>query len=319
MRKKKLSNNAIKKCLIIGDLNIDLILSGMQSFPKLGKEILADNHFIDIGGSGGIFAASLAALGTKTEIIGKIGNDFLGEYIKNSLKNFNVGLDHLISSKNTTGITVNLSYLKDKAQISSLGLVNTLNLSDIDIGEIKNIRHVHFSSYYLMSKLKRDYLWLINEMKSLDRSLTFSMDTNDDPSEVWDDEIYEIIKKLDIFFVNKKEAICITKKKSEKEALDYLSKFVNTVIVKMGNSGYIAKRGKKYFQEDAIKANFRDSTGAGDNFDAGFIHGYLNNLRIENCLKIANICGGISTEYLGGVGPREKFVRIKELIKDIKE
>ncbi|MBA7609712.1 hypothetical protein ES703_16903 [subsurface metagenome] len=60
---------------------------------------------------------------------------------------------------------------------------------------------------------------------------------------------------------------------------------------------------------------FKDSTGAGDNFDAGFIYGFMNNLDIRESLRIANICGAKSVEYVGGVGNIKKFREIKELIE----
>ena len=88
----------------------------------------------------------------------------------------------------------------------------------------------------------------------------------------------------------------------------------------MGKEGYLAKINKKYYKGDCInklKKNFKDSTGAGDNFDAGFIYGYIDNLNIEKSLKIANICGAKSVEYLGGVGDKEKFFELEELIRKV--
>lgn len=54
-----------KNCLVIGDLNVDLVLNEIKDFPEIGKEIIAQNHFLDIGGSGGIFSAALSSLDTK--------------------------------------------------------------------------------------------------------------------------------------------------------------------------------------------------------------------------------------------------------------
>lgn len=55
-----------------------------------------------------------------------------------------------------------------------------------------------------------------------------------------------------------------------------------------------------------MSVNFKDSTGAGDNFDSVFIYGYIDNLNIEKSLKIANICGVKNVEYLSGVGETRK-------------
>lgn len=307
-----------KRCLVVGDLNIDLIINEIDGFPKLGNEILANNYYIDIGGIGGIFSAFLSALGTDTGIIAKIGGDFLGNYLQSRLRIFNVDLNYIILVEENTGITVNLSYLEDKAQISSVGIVYSLNKKDIVIDKLRSIDHerIHYSSYYLMSQLKDDYLKIIKGIKSINSAVTFSMDTNDDPSREWNSQIIDILKEIDIFFVNEKEALNITKKRSVLNALDMLSGFTETAVIKLGDSGYVAKQYNDFYEGEPLKVNFKDSTGTGDNFDAGFIYGFLNNLHIENCLKIANICGGVSTEYLGGVGPLEKYERIKKIIRE---
>ena len=307
-----------KSCLVIGDLNIDLVLNELKGFPELGKEIVARNHFIDIGGSGGIFSAVLSELGINTYIISKISNDFLGQFLISKLKDYGVNTDKLvIKESDETGITINLSYKKDKYQISSLNLVNSLNADEVMFENIEDIGHVHFSSYYMMKNLKADYVKLINDIKRNYKNVTLSLDTNDDPENKWGEEIYKILRNIDIFLVNKREALKITKESNIKGALNKLSRVIKTVVIKLGSEGYIARDGENYYGGDQLSVNFKDSTGAGDNFDAGFIYGYIDNLNIEKSLKIANICGAKSVEYLGGVGNKEKFLDLKELIRKI--
>ncbi len=307
-----------KGCLVIGDLNIDLILNELKDFPELGKEIVAKNHFLDIGGSGGIFSAVLSGLGINTYIISKVGNDFPGNFLIDKLKSYGVNINKLIiEDDKKTGITINLSYRSDKYQISSLNLVGSLTLDEIIFKNIKNIGHIHFTSYYMMSNLKKDYVKLIGDIKKNYHSITFSLDTNDDPENRWGDEIYNILNNIDIFLANKKEALRITKEPNIKGALNKLSREVKTVVIKLGSEGYIARDGDNYHSGDSLSINFKDSTGAGDNFDAGFIYGYINGLGIEENLKIANICGAKSAEYLGGVGNKKKFSEIRKLIKKV--
>ena len=61
-----------RSCLVIGDLNLDLVLNGLKNTLELGREIIAQDHFLDIGGSGGIFSAILSGFGINTYIISKI-------------------------------------------------------------------------------------------------------------------------------------------------------------------------------------------------------------------------------------------------------
>lgn len=309
------------KCLVIGDLNIDLIISDLNEYPELGKEILAKNYFITIGGSGGIFAAVLSNLGVQTSIISKIGNDFFGNLLFTEMKRYGVNTDSTIVQDNEeTGLTVNLSYEKGKSQISKLDLIKSIKLDEIIIDNFENLKHVHFSSYYMMDSLKKNYVELIRKIKKKFSNITFSLDTNDDPEDKWGEEIYYLIKNIDILFLNKKEALKISNENKVQEAIEKLSRFVDKVVVKMGKEGYLAKINKKYYESDCINKlnkNFKDGTGAGDNFDAGFIYGYINNFGIEKSLKIANMAGAKSIEYFGGVGNKKKFFELKELIKKL--
>ncbi len=302
-------------CLVIGDLNLDLIFTGIKGSPELGTEITAKSYSIDIGGSGGVFSTILSGLGISTYIVSKIGNDGFADFIKDKLKSFGVKIDKLvIESNRCTGITVSLSYAEDKYQFSSVKLLEEFGINDIVFKDIKNVGHVHFSSYYIMTGLHNNYLKIIKNIKSYYDNVTFSMDTNDDPKNKWGKEIYNILNNIDIFFVNKKEALMITKKSKVEDALNKLGKEVKIVIIKLGSNGYIAKDGNDIYKGESLNVNYKDSTAAGDNFDAGFIYGFINNLGVKKSLNIANICGAKSVEYIGGVGGKQKFVKVKKLI-----
>lgn len=311
-----------KNCLVIGDLNIDLIMTELNNFPELEKEVIADNYVLDIGGSGGIFSAVLSQIGIKTYIISKISNDLFGNLIIKILNTHGVKIDKIILDDNkksglNTGITINISLKKAKSQISSVKLIKSLSIDDIKYHNIKNLKHVHFTSYYIMDNLKTDYLKLIESIKTDYPDVTFSLDTNYDPTESWEtNEIYKILSHINILFVNKTEALGITGESDINKALDILAKKVEMTIIKLGNEGYMASCKDEYYADKAPKAVSRDSTGAGDNFDAGFIYGYINGLDVERSLKIANICGAKSIEYFGGAGDNKKFSELKKLIID---
>ncbi len=307
-----------RNCLVIGDLNVDLIVTDINGPLEKGSEVTARNHFLDIGGSGGVFTAVLSELGIKTYIISKICNDFFGDYLLQRLKGHNAETDKiLIEESMNTGATISLSYAEDKIQISSVEIIKKFDISDIIFEGLENIKHVHFSSYYMMDSLQADYIKIINNIKRKYGNITFSMDTNDDPSDKWDDRIYNILPHIDIFLINEKEALMITKKDNIDNALEELSKIAKTVVIKLGIKGYIARDNGNIYKGDSLSADFKDSTGAGDNFDAGFIYGFLNNMGPEKSLRIGNICGAKSVEYPGGAGTKEKFNKIDDLIRRI--
>ncbi|MEM2557663.1 MAG: PfkB family carbohydrate kinase, partial [Candidatus Bathyarchaeia archaeon] len=106
----------MKKTLVIGDLNVDIIISGMTEFPKLGREILCRDIRTLLGGSASIFACRLAQLGGRVDIIGKVGRDENGAIVLNTLKSNGVGVDKVIIEDNLkTGVTVSLTFPENKA------------------------------------------------------------------------------------------------------------------------------------------------------------------------------------------------------------
>ena len=57
------------------------------------------------------------------------------------------------------------------------------------------------------------------------------------------------------------------------------------------------------------------TTGAGDSFDAGFLHAWLKGKRPEESLRTANICGALSTEKHGGISGFPDTARLKALVE----
>jgi len=101
----------LRRTLVIGDLNVDVIISGMTEFPEPGREILCKDIKTLLGGSASIFACRLAQLGGKVDIIGKVGRDENGKIVLNTLKSNGVGIDKVIVDENIkTGVTVSLTY-----------------------------------------------------------------------------------------------------------------------------------------------------------------------------------------------------------------
>jgi sugar/nucleoside kinase (ribokinase family) len=308
-----------KECLVIGDLNIDLIFNGLSGFPELGKEILSRNYDMVIGGSGGVFAAVLSKLGIRTIIISKIGNDNYGRFLLDEMKKDGADASRMIISESMkTGITVSLSYEEDKSQISSINLIKSFKAEEINLENLDSVRHVHFSAYYMMDSLKNSYVKIIENIKSRYKEITFSLDTNDDPYNEWGPSIYEILKNIDILFLNKKEAMKISREPSVQKAADKLANYTKKVVIKLGKEGYIAKINGKYYQghcRNTGNKNFLDGTGSGDNFDAGFVFGFLKEFDIEKTLDFANCCAEKSIEYSGGVGCDAKFAQIRSIFK----
>ena len=93
--------------LAIGELNVDLILNNIDGEPEVGKEKFAGDMILTLGSSTAIFAANAAALGAKVGFVGMIGQDTLGNLIRESLEAKGVDTSMLIETdEHSSGATI---------------------------------------------------------------------------------------------------------------------------------------------------------------------------------------------------------------------
>ena len=236
--------------IVVGELNVDLILNKIDSFPEMGKEKIAKDMTLTLGSSSAIFASNLSSLGAKVAFLGKIGNDSFGELVIKSLSDKNVNTDLIIRDKiSNTGATIVLNYDEDRAMVTYPGAMNNLDISDISDEALSQARHLHFSSYYLQPGIRNDVGLLFEKAKQL--GLTTSFDMQWDPDEKWDLNYKEVLPNVDIFLPNEQELLNLTKKDDLNAALDEISQYVNSVAVKMGNKGSLLYTHKSKFEKKA--------------------------------------------------------------------
>jgi fructokinase len=97
----------------------------------------------------------------------------------------------------------------------------------------------------------------------------------------------ELVKnKLDITFANEQEITSLIEAKNFNEVINFAKQLNKLIVVTRGEKGAVAVLGNEIY-ETGIKKNLKivDLTGAGDLFAAGFLHGYMNKLTINESLK----------------------------------
>ncbi len=289
--------------LVAGEINPDLILSGNVT-PEFGQvEKLVDSATLAIGSSSAIFACGAARLGLKIAFIGKCGDDVFGRFMLDEMQKRGVDIGNVIVSQTeSTGLSVILNqpfdYSQgDRAILTHLGLIAELHASDIADSLLAQARHLHVASYFLQTKLQPDLPALFKRARSL--GLTTSLDTNYDPSERWigfDD----LLAVTNVFLPNEAEATSLTAAENADEAANRLRVKVEAAAIKLGKDGALGICGSQKIQMSSIPVRVVDTVGAGDTFDAGFIYGYLNDWGLEKSLRLACVCGALSTQAAGG-------------------
>jgi sugar/nucleoside kinase (ribokinase family) len=300
---------------LAGELNLDLILYGLPKDLPPERELLAARMMLTLGSSSAIVAHNLAALGCKVGFISRIGDDSLGQIAVERLAAGSVDVSKVrrMEGATKTGLTVILQREKLRNILTYPGTIFDLTLEDLDFDYLTSSGHFHLSSYYLQRGLTKHVGELFRRLK--EAGLTISLDTNDDPDDKWEGGLREVLRHVDVFLPNAREAKKIAGTDDFEAALARLAECVPLLVVKMGEEGALAVRGGERVTSPAVKVQFVDPVGAGDSFDAGFLSQYVRGADLPTCLAWGNLAGALSTTMPGGTEAfrdrerREAFLR----------
>lgn len=300
---------------VLGELNVDIILNGLSKFPEVGKEIFAGSLTTTLGSSSAIFASNLSTLGSSVAFVGIVGDDNNGDQIISSLKSKGIDVSNILRTNNCdTGVTIVLNYAEERAMATYPGPMASLRVSDVSENIFTGSRHLHVSSIFLQKGLQEQVVDLYQKAKSF--GLTTSLDPQWDPLEKWDIDWRSLLMYVDIFLPNEAELLALTSTETMEDAIKSLKGFANTVVVKRGRAGAILASGDQRIQQPAfLNESVVDSIGAGDSFDAGFIHKYVQGKPLTECLKFAALAGAVNTTGVGGTGAFKDIEAVKTTAK----
>jgi len=269
---------------------------------------------VTLGSSSAIVAHNLASLGSRVGFVSCIGDDPLGDIALKRLSASGACVEEVIrKSAIQTGLTVILQHGSWRNILTYPGTIFDLKLENINFDYISASRHFHLSSFYLQRGLRPHIPDLFRRLKQ--HGLTISLDPNDDPEDEWKSDIEEALQYVDVLLPNAREAMKITETQSVDDAVSKLASIVPIVVVKLGPEGALAQRGPDRFVSPAKRIQVVDPVGAGDSFDAGFLHQFVQGGDLQTCLAAGNLAGALSTTRPGGTeafrdsGYRDGFLR----------
>jgi sugar/nucleoside kinase (ribokinase family) len=284
---------------VIGELNLDLIFYGLPAKLELDREHLATNLSLTLGSSSAIFAHNLARLGSSVGFSSSIGSDSLGPICIERLAEANVDLSRVKKfDGKITGLTVILPQGKERYILTYPGTMADYSLADLDLKYVFDAKHLHVASYFLQRAIQPSLEQIFREAKAA--GLTTSLDTNDDPDDRWTPEIQKIFPHLDLLMPNEHEARRMAGVDDIDKAIEILSKKVKTLVLKRGSKGALVVSGDKRFTALPLAVEVVDAVGAGDSFNAGFLHQFVRKASLEDCLAFGNVIAALSTTRGGG-------------------
>jgi sugar/nucleoside kinase (ribokinase family) len=282
---------------IVGELNPDLIVYGAPRELPEEREILASGFTLTLGSSSAILAHNLSLLGTNVSFSSRVGPDALGEMCCKWLREADVDVTHVVraTSGSNTGVTFILPLTTTRRILTYPGAMFEMGIEDLDLDYLGAAKHFHLSSLFLHRKLSPDIPELFREMKR--RGLTTSLDTNDDPEGRWGGVLEDVLPLVDVLLCTEDALAKIAK---EEPAAEHVAAQVPLLVVKRGARGASAYAAGHRIDVPSLRVDVIDTVGAGDTFDAGFLHQWVRKAPLERCIAYGNLAGGLSVTRAGG-------------------
>lgn len=301
----------------IGELNVDIILNGIESEPEIGKEKFCKDMTVTLGSSTAIFAANAAALGSKVCFVGLVGKDSFGELVKSSLAAKGVATHFIGTGETPTGATICMNYGEDRANLTYQGSMDVMGFEDIDKSVFDLSQHIHLSSLFMQSALLRDIHKVLD--LAAEKGVTVSLDTQWDPMEKWALDYKSVLPKITVFMPNEKELCALTGKGALEDAIQEVRPYLGGImLVKCGSKGslLVKKDGWQKLLPAFLNKDVVDAIGAGDSFNSGFISAFVKGLSPEECQKAGNLTGAVNTTAAGGTGAFTSLEDVRKICKE---
>ncbi len=258
----------------LGEILIDMTYAGKS---EAGQTLFEQNP----GGAPANVLTAVQRLGGKTALIGKVGNDMHGEFLRGILEREQVVTDGLITDDSvfTTLAFVNLDENGDRSFSFARkpGADTCLTKEEVKLDLIRDTKFFHIGSLSLTDEpAKGASFYALDSAK--DAGCIVSYDPNYRGS-LWRSEeeavlgMRSILSYVDIIKISDEETALLTDKEDVYEASKVLlNQGISVVIVTMGKNGAIVRTKDGVIQSAAGKVQAVDTTGAGDAFMGGFLY-----------------------------------------------
>lgn len=296
--------------IVSGVCFMDIVFGQVPRLPELGEEVYA-NSFTVSGGGYYTAAVALARLGVSVAFMCPLGNDGFSKLLKSSLGAEGVCTDLIYEvDRPLCNVTAVMSQQADRAFMTYVdhSFQAEFTAHAVDILGQHEAHVLHLSALPHVSPVVQ---------VARNQGMFVSMDIGWNDHWIHDRHLLDILSRADLFMPNEREALAISKTHTVEDAIQVLHQSVPNVIVKLGQNGSIFL---ECGQVDPVCVptqpahEVMDTTGAGDNFDAGVILGLLRGKGYTERCQIGNYCGRESLRGLGGTSTSPRIEQVNQFL-----
>lgn len=307
----------------IGILVADVITKKVDRLPERGKLGLVDNVQLYSGGCAMSAAIDLAKLGANAALMGCVGNDGFGGFLKQSLTDYSVNIDGLCTTDraDTSASVVLVDSGGERTFLHTRGANGVFTERDIDYSVIEKGKVIFVAGTMLMPSFDGEPCARMLK-KAKDMGKITVLDTAWDDTGRWMNVLKPCMPFIDYFIPSIEEARELSKKQQPEEIADvFFDLGVGHVVIKLGKDGCYVRNTKG--EEGIYIPTYShikpvDTTGAGDAFCSGFVYGLSKDMDIVESARLGNAVGTHCVMATGATSGIKHYDEIRAFMEDNK-
>ncbi|QPC86186.1 adenosine kinase [Mesorhizobium sp. NBSH29] len=284
--------------IIKGAMNLIDAERAQLLYSRMGPAIEAS------GGSAGNTAAGIASFGGRAAFFGKVSADKLGEIYAHDIHAQGVAFDTkpLAGDPPTARSMIFVTPDGERSMNTYLGACVELGPHDVEGDKATNAKVTYFEGYLWDPPLAKEAIRMTAKLAhAAGREVSMTLS---DPFCVdrYRGEFLELMRSgtVDIVFANESEVTSLYETSSFEAALEAVRKDCKVAAITRSEKGSVIVRGEETVWIDAIEiSELVDTTGAGDLYAAGFLHGYTSGRDLATCGKLGSLAAGLCIQQIG--------------------
>ena len=255
------------------------------------------------GGSASNTVVCLAELGNNVQFIGRVKNDYFGNFFSSDIKKSNAIFNSLPINKGPSSAHSIIFITPDaqRTMCTYLGASVEFEPKDLNFDSIRKSKYLYLEGYLWDNSLaKNAFLEAAKIAKESDTRIILSLSDSFCVDRHRESFLDLIDNYIDVIFCNESEVLSLCKENELPSCKEYISSLCNLVIITLGSNGsLVIHKGESEEIKPILLGKIIDTTGAGDLYAGGFIHGLIKNYSLKKCGEIGSICAGHIITQLG--------------------
>ena len=313
-------NNKIEFC----DREIDVLAVGELLVDMISKEYSNNFESNDykrfFGGSPANIAMNTTKLGIKSQVVSAVGNDGLGQFLIQHLKNNNMNTSMVKKVNYPTSLVMITKSKETPVPIFYRNADFHMNYSEELEKNIKKTKIIHFSCWPLSMQPFRNTIERVIEIAKKNK-IIIGFDPNYHPM-IWEEGhdgieyVKSIIKYVDIIKPSEDDAERLFGKDTVDNQIDkFLGLGAKLVMMTIGKDGAIVSNGREKIKIPTLASNVVDTTGAGDAFWSGFYAAIIKGYTVEQALNLGTAVSAYKLKFSGAVVELPSIEEIKSIYR----